>query len=58
MFSSEWQAARLVAERQDWLLSADQARACGLLPSEIATALRAGRVRSVYTGVYLLDPTW
>lgn len=56
MFSSEWQAARLVAEGQEWLLSADQAMACGLLPSEIADALRCGRVRSVYAGVYLLDP--
>lgn len=56
MFSSEWQAARLIAERQDWLLSAEQARSCGLLPSDIANALRGGCVRSVYAGVYLLDP--
>lgn len=45
-----------MAESQDWLLSADQAMRCGLLPSEIATALRSGGIRSIYQGVYLLDP--
>ena len=56
MFCTAWQAARTLAEGQDWLLSAAQALACGLAPSEIASALRAGHIRSIYTGVYLLDP--
>ena len=29
---------------------------CGLQPSELANALRSGYVRSIYQGVYLLDP--
>ena len=56
MLSSQWQTARSLAEGQDWLLSADQAMASGLLPTEIASALRSGYVRSLYTGVYLVDP--
>jgi len=56
MFSSEWLAARALAEEQRWLLGADQARACGLNPGDMAAALRRGRARSLYHGVYLLDP--
>lgn len=56
MLSTQWQAVRTLAEGQDWLVSADQAMACGLLPTDIEAALRFGRIRSLYTGVYLLDP--
>lgn len=30
--------------------------ACGLTPDDIKRALRAGAIRSIYAGVYLLDP--
>lgn len=45
-----------MAERQDWLLTADQAYQCGVLPSEVGALVRRGECRPIVRGVYLLDP--
>jgi hypothetical protein len=45
-----------VAASQDWLLTAGQARECGLTPGELAAAVRRRELRRLYSGVYLFDP--
>src|SRR4051812_29893934 len=55
MSDAAWQIARAVAETQHWLLTAPQARAAGLTPSEVRTAGRRGAGACLVAGVYLLD---
>jgi hypothetical protein len=49
-------AIRKVAAEQHWVVSADQAHAAGMTTAEVAHRRRAGVWRTVYQGVYLLDP--
>jgi hypothetical protein len=56
MANESWAHARRAAEGQDWLLTADQAYCCGVLPSELAARVRSSECRPILRGVYLLNP--
>lgn len=56
MSDEAWQRARGLAAEQDWLLTAAQAQACRVLPSEIARRVRSRECHAVLREVYLLDP--
>lgn len=51
-----WAHARLLAERQDWLVTSDQLRQLNLSPSEVNTWLGRGEGHALARGVYLCDP--
>src|SRR5207248_6438276 len=56
MSREHWATARAVAEGQDWLLTAEQAKQCGLTAGEISAALRRCEIRLLLRSVYLFDP--
>jgi hypothetical protein len=55
MSNAAWQQARALAESQLWLLTAADARACGLTRSELDGAVRRRIAMILVAGVYLLD---
>jgi hypothetical protein len=55
MFDPAWQDARALAEKQHWLITAQQARAVGLTRSQVDSAVRRGIAVALVSGVYLLD---
>lgn len=55
MADEAWARARTLAERQRWLLTAEQARAAGLLPSQVSGQIRSGAWLPLLRGVYLID---
>src|SRR5205807_5798589 len=46
---------RQFAERQDWLITADQLKQRGMSRSQVDQRLRSGEYRAVLKGVYLVD---
>ncbi|MDQ1694840.1 MAG: hypothetical protein QOJ03_193 [Frankiaceae bacterium] len=56
MTNEAWRLARERAARQDWLITAEQAYALGVLPSEMASRLRSRECHALLRGVYLCDP--
>lgn len=50
-----WAQARSLAQRQRWLLTAEQARAAGLTRHQVDTQVETGRWVALRRGVYLLD---
>lgn len=46
---------RRLAVTQDWLIAADQAKACGAGPRDVVCQIRAGRWTALAHGVYLID---
>ena len=55
MSDDAWKDARAIAGAQQWLLTASQARATGLSPGQINTAVRRKSAVALTRGVYLLD---
>jgi hypothetical protein len=56
VFTLQWEQARSIAERQRWLVTADQLKQVGVTASEVARAVRSGSVAALLRGVYLCDP--
>jgi hypothetical protein len=50
-----WGRARRIAERQGWLVTAADAKAVGLLRSQVSAAVESGAWAPLLRGVYLVD---